>query len=208
MLLAAGGIAIAVNGLGPRAGSDSALTSESAADTAPGAAPGAASDDAAGIRLAAPEKLNLCGAPVVAPTDASASGLIVAVEPPAAMAPGATADIRVSVTNGGPSRVTGELRVAPALTVADDGITRWHTNEVVSDEFLPVDLEPGASVDLEGPVTAVACSEADELRAGFAEGLPALAPGAYAVSAVVMFVDLQTGGIENLVAPLAPLAVG
>ena len=101
VLLAAGGIAIAVNGLGPHAASDSALTSESAADTAPEAGPEGAGDDAAGIRLAAPEKVNLCGAPVAAATDASASGLVVAVEPPAAVAPGATVDVRVSVTNAG-----------------------------------------------------------------------------------------------------------
>lgn len=206
VLLAAGGIAIAVNGLGPYAASDSALTSESAG-TAPEAGPGAAGDDAAGIRLAAPEKVNLCGAPVAAATDASATGLIVAVEPPTTVAPGATVEVRVSVTNAGPSRVTGELRAAPALTVADDGVTRWHTNGVVSDEFLPVDLEPGASVELEGPVTAVACSEADELGAAFAEGLPGLAPGGYAVSAIVMFTDAQTGATAYLVSPLAPIAV-
>jgi hypothetical protein len=207
VLLAAGGIAIAVNGLGPHAASDSALTSESAG-TAPEAGPDGAGDDAAGTRLASPEKVNLCGAPVAAATDASASGLVVAVEPPAAVAPGATADVRVTVTNAGSSPVTGELRTAPALTVADDGITRWHTNGVVSDEFLPVDLEPGASVRLEGPVTAVACSEADELEEGFVEGLPALAPGEYAVSAIVVFTDAQTGATAYLVAPLAPFTVG
>jgi hypothetical protein len=207
VLLAAGGIAIAVNGLGPDAASNSALTSESAG-TAPEAGPEGAGDDAAGTRLAAPEQVNLCGAPVAGATDASASGLVVAVEPPAAIAPGATVDVRVTVTNAGPSPVTGELRAAPALTVAHDGITRWHTNGVVSDESVPIALEPGASVELEGPATAVACSDADEPGEAFAEGLPALAPGEYAMSAIVMFTDAQTGAIAYLVAPLAPFALG
>ena len=139
VLLAVGGIAIAVNGLGPNAASNSALTSESAG-TAPEAGPEGAGDDAAGTRLAAPEQVNLCGAPVAGATDASASGLVVAVEPPAAIARGATVDVRVTVTNAGPSPVTGELRAAPALAVADDGITRWHTNGVVSDESVPIAL--------------------------------------------------------------------
>ena len=112
------------------------------------------------------------------------------------------------MTNAGPSPVTGELRAAPALTVADDGITRWHTNGAVSDVFVPIALEPGASVELEGLATAVECSEADELGEAFAEGLPALAPGEYAVSAIVVFTDTQTGAIAYLVAPLAPFAVG
>jgi hypothetical protein len=209
VLLAAGGIAIAVNELGPRAASISAETSESAADAVPEASsPDAGGEDASGIRLAAPEQVNLCGAPVAAATDGSVSGLVVAVQPPAGLAPGATGVARVTVTNAGPSAVVGRIRVAPALTVAGDGITRWHTNGAVPDESLPVDLQPGASVELEGPVTAVSCSEVDELGAAFADDLPTLAPGEYGVSAIVVFVDSQTGAIDYLISPLSPLTVG
>jgi hypothetical protein len=203
VLLAAGGLATAVNVLGPKSASDSALVSESAADSVPEAATG----DASGIRLAAPEKVNLCGAPVAAATDASGSGLVVTVEPPAALAPGATGDARVTLTNAGPQPVAGDLRVAPALTVAADGVTRWHTNGVVAYALVPVTLEPGGSVELTGPVSAVACGDADELAEAFPPGLPALAPGDYAVTAVVMFIDHETGAIEYLVSPLARLPV-
>jgi hypothetical protein len=208
VLLAAGGIAITVNQLGPNAASDSALTAESGADSVPEASsPGAGGDDASG-RLAAPERVNLCGAPVAAATDASRSGLVVAVQPPAGLAPGATGAARVTVTNAGPSTVVGRIRVAPALTVADDGITRWHTNGVVSDDSLPVNLEPGASVELEGPITAASCSEGDELGEAFADDLPTLAPGEYAVSAIVVFVDGATGAIDYLISPLSPVTIG
>lgn len=206
VLLAAGGLATAVNVLGPNAASDSALTSESAADTAPEAG-SEAGTDASGIRLAAPEKVNLCGAPVATATDASGSGLVVTVEPPAALAPGATGDARVTVTNAGSTPVAGDLRVAPALTVAGSGITRWHTNGVVADTLTPVTLEPGASTTLDGPVTAVACSSDDELAEAFPPALPPLVPGDYAVTAVVMFIDHETGAVEYLVSPLAPLPV-
>lgn len=206
VLLAAGGLATAVNVLGPRSASDSALLSETATGTAPEAATEESTGDASGFRLEAPEQVNRCGAPVASATDASGSGLVVTVEPPAALAPGRTDDVRVTVTNAGSERVVGELRVAPALTVADDGITRWHTNGVVADALMPVDLDPGASAELTGPVTAVACSDADELAESFPSA-PALVPGEYAVTAVVMFIDHRTGAIEHLVSPLAPLPV-
>jgi hypothetical protein len=209
VLLAAGGIAIAVNQLGPNAASDSVLTAESGAESVPEASsPDAGGDEASGMRLAAPERVNLCGTPVAAATDASRSGLVVAVQPPAGLAPGATAVARVTVTNAGPSAVVGRMRLAPALTVAGDGIARWHTNGMVSDEYRAVNLEPGASVELEGPVTAASCSEADELGEAFADDLPMLTPGEYGVSAIVVFVDEPTGAIEYLISPLSPVTVG
>ncbi|MDQ0895511.1 hypothetical protein [Agromyces ramosus] len=207
VVLAVGGLATVVNVLGPNAASQSALTSESAADTAPEAGSEARTDAPAAFRLAAPEQVNLCGAPVAAATDASGSGLVVTVEPPAALAPGATGDARVTVTNAGSTPVAGELRIAPALTIAGDGITRWHTNGAVADALTPVTLEPGASATLDGPVTAVACSSDDELAKAFPPALPPLVPGDYAVTAVVMFIDHETGAIDYLVSPLAPLQV-
>ena len=77
----------------------------------------------------------------------------------------------------------------------------------VSPESTPVSLAPGESIQLEGLVEAVSCTDADEAAEAFPPGLPPLTPGAYRVTAVVMFVADGTGAVEYLVAPLVPLTV-
>jgi hypothetical protein len=169
--------------------------------------PQEAAGEASDTRLAPPEKVNACGLELAAPTEASPSGLVVTVEPVGPVASGAEGDVRVLVTNAGGSTVTGEVRPVPAMAVAAGGVTAWHTNGVVTADLQPIELAPGESTELRGAVRAVACTEADEAAESFPGDLPPLAPGAYGVSAVVMFVDRASGGIEYLIAPSAPLTV-
>lgn len=173
------------------------------ADAEPGAAGGATSD----TRLAPPEKVNACGLELAPATDASASGLVVTVAPVEAVASGASGEVLVTVTNAGAAVVDGDVRPVPAIAVAADGVTRWHTNGMVADDLQPISLAPGDSLGLSGVVEASACSVADEALGSFPTDLPALPEGTYEVTAVVMFVDDATGGIEYLIAPPAPLAV-
>lgn len=207
-LLAVGGLIMGLQGTGllaTTAGSapDSASVAESPTEAREESADGFASD----LMLAPPEKVNLCGAPVAEATDAAGGSLSVTVEPVAAVPIGGVGAVRVTVTNPGPATVAGEARVAPAMTIADDGVTVWHSNGAVSPETTPVALAPGESIQLEGLVEAVGCTEADEAAEAFPPGLPPLTPGTYGVTAVVVFVADGAGAVEYLVAPLAPLTV-
>lgn len=207
-LLAVGGLVMGLQGTGllsTTAGSapDSASIAESPMEAREESADGFASD----ASLAPPEKVNPCGAPVAEATDATAGSLSVAVEPIASVPTGGVGSARVTVTNPGSATIAGEVRVAPAMTIADDGVTVWHSNGAVSPETIPVALAPGESIQLEGLVEAVSCTEADEAAAAFPPGLPPLTPGAYGVTAVVVFVADGTGAPEYLIAPLARLTV-
>lgn len=208
-LLAVGGLVIGLQGTGllsTTAGSDpdSASIAESPMQAREESADGFASD----ASLPPPEKVNLCGAPVAEATDAAAGSLSVAVEPIAAMPAGGVGSALVTVTNPGPATVTGEVRVAPAMTIADDGVTVWHSNGAMPPESTPIVLAPGESIQLEGLVEAVACTAAaEEAAEAFPPGLPPLTPGAYGVTAVVVFVADGTSAPEYVIAPLAPLTV-
>lgn len=207
-LLAVGGLVMGLQGTGllsTTAGSDpdSAITAESPMQAREESADGFASETS----LAPPEKVNPCGAPVAEATDAAAGSLSVAVEPIAAVPTGGVGSARVTVTNPGSATVAGEVRIAPAMTIADDGVTVWHSNGAVSPATIPVALAPGESIQLEGRVEAVACTAAEEVAEAFPPGLPPLTPGPYAVTAIVVFVADGTSAPEYLIAPLAPLTV-
>ncbi|MBT2498321.1 hypothetical protein J7E25_04365 [Agromyces sp. ISL-38] len=207
-LLAVGGLVMGLQGTGlltTTSGSapESASIAESPMQAREESADGFASD----ASLAPPEKMNPCGAPVAEATDATGGSLSVAVESVGAVPTGGVGAARVTVTNSGPAAVEGELRVAPAMTIAAAGVTVWHSNGSVSPETTPVVLAPGESIQLEGLVEAVSCTETDEAAEAFPPGLPPLTPGSYGVTAVVVFVADGADAVEYLVAPLAPLTV-
>jgi hypothetical protein len=189
---------------------DAPVVSESAgsAETAPEIAGGESADDAAGIRLAAPEALNSCGAPVVEATDAAGSPLAATVAvPDGAVPPGATRPVTVTVTNPGTEPVTGALSSVPAITVADGGVTVWHTSGTSDPGSRPVALAPGESLTLTGEVTASRCDAEDEQGGPLPADLPPLGSGHHAIGAVLWFTSAD-GTVSYVMAPYTSFTVG
>ena len=146
---------------------DAPIASESAesAETAPEVASGESADDAAGLRLAAPESVNRCGAAVVPLADAADAPLAVSVAPPVGpVPPGATAAVTVTVTNTGTEVVTGDLSRVPAITVADADVVAWHSSGTSEAGAMHVALQPGEAVTLTGALSALRCTAADDER--------------------------------------------
>lgn len=152
---------------------------------------GAADTDASAsttedAKRAPAERLNLCGAPVAA-AGQSVSGLELTVEFPESAAAGSDAiDGVVRLTNTSDSRVTGTTAAVPAVTIARDGITVWHTNGPTILSLTIVDLAPGESLEYPTSIVPVECGPEDEAET-FRENLPALAPGDYTLSAAIDF---------------------
>ena len=141
---------------------------------------------AADAKRAPAEKLNLCESPV-ADIVPSASGLELTVEFPDRAAVGAgPIEGLVRMTNTSAERVSGTTAAVPAITVARDGITVWHSNGPMILSLVIVDLGPGESVEYGASFDPVLCTAADEAD-GFPPGLPALEPGTYELSAAIDF---------------------
>lgn len=206
-LLIAGGVMAGLQGLGRPTAAEAPTTLQSA-ELSPGQAEdggdrGAADD----LRFMAPEQVNRCGAPVAVPTDAATSPLTVTVEvPPGPVEPGTTNPATVRVTNAGTEVVSGSLGGFAPITVAESGITVWHSGPGEG-PARQISLVPGQSTVLEGTFETRFCAEGDDLGGGLPARLPGLEPGEYGVSAIVPFTT-PDGVFTYLVAPLAPLSVG
>lgn len=190
---------------------DAPIASESAgsAETAPEIASGESADDAAGLRLAAPESVDRCGAAVVPLAEASETPLAVSVAPPAApVPPGATAPVTVTVTNIGSEVVTGDLASLPTVTIADADVVVWHSSGTSEAEAMHVTLQPGETVTLTGVLSALRCTAADDDGTGLPSDLPPLGPGPYAVGATVAFSTPAEGMVLLLPSPMMPVIVG
>lgn len=218
-ILATVGIVAALAGLPRSSGGFDAASSEAGTD-APAAAEAESQEsdatDAAGgaegIRLAPPEKVNTCGAPVAPPTDPSGADgglpLEVVVAADGVVAPGADASVRVTVTNRGTAPLRGTLRLDPVTVVADDGVTVWHTSGLADAPARFIELAPGAATVLDGVATAVRCTVTDEELPELPPGLPPLEAGAYGVGAIVVFTPEAATAPAYLISPLATLSVG
>lgn len=154
------------------------------------------------------DRLNLCGAPV---TDAAPSyfGLQLEVVAPAVAAAG-TAPVQATVrmTNAGTETVTGTTLFGPALTLSQDGVTVWHSNGAVDSSAVLVDLAPGASMEYVTTFTPVLCGPEDDALPEFRSDLPALAPGAYELSAAIDFnsdIPTPTTELDLVTGPRSPL---
>ena len=216
-ILATVGVVAALAGLPSAPGGFDAASTESVAGEpgAPEAGQSEATDAAGGaegIRLAPPEKVNGCGTPVAAPTDATGAdggpALEVSVGSGTTVAPGAAASVAVTVTNRGDEAVRGLLRVDPVMVVADAGITAWHTSGPADAPVREVELAPGESVALEGVVEAVRCAASDEGLERLPGDLPPLERGVYGVGAIVVFSAETATAPAYVVSPLASLSVG
>jgi hypothetical protein len=207
VLVIGGGVMAGLQGLGGQT-ADAPIAVESAeSGGSPETAEGGAANDATEARLVAPEQVNRCGAPVAAPTDAAASPLAVAVVAPAApVQPGTTNPVTVTVTNTGTDVVAGAIGASP-LTVADAGITVWHSGPGDDLPPQPISLAPGESASLEGAFETRFCDVADDVDGSLRADLPGLEHGEYGVGAVVSFTG-PDGTITYLVSPLAPVSVG
>lgn len=175
--------------------------------TDPGIDPGTAPSD--GISRAPAEKLNGCGAELadVAP---SATGLVLTTEfPDVAAADGGSVEGIVRMTNTGTTTVQGLTAAVPAITLSADGITLWHSNGAMIMSATVVDLQPGASLEYRAGFSAVRCSAEDDAAQQFRDGLPAVPPGGYQVSAAIDFapsagsgeapiLDLISGPLEQI----------
>lgn len=208
-VLAVGGLVFGLQGGGGVTTADAPVTAESSesADGAPEAARG--DDTASGLMLMAPESMNRCGAPVAPAPDAAAAPLTVSVVPPVApVAPGAAASVEVTVTNASGETVTGDLSVAPAIVVTDAGIAVWHSSGTSDLGASAVTLAPGESTTLLGELRARRCTTDDDAGAGLPGDLPPLAPGGYAVGAVIAFSSPADGSAMLLTSPYVPFTVG
>jgi hypothetical protein len=207
VLVIGGGVMAGLQGLGGPTAAEAPTAFESA-ELSPGPADERGdSGDTDDLRFMALEQVNRCGAPVAAPTDAATSPLTVTVEvPPARVQPGTTNPATVRVTNTGTDVVSGSLGEFAPITVAESGITVWHSGpgEAVVRQ---VSLAPGESTALEGAFDARFCAEGDDAGGSLPADLPWLEPGEYGVGAVVSFTS-PDGAISYLVSPLAPLDIG
>ena len=136
-----------------------------------------------GISLAPAEKTNLCG--TLGEVPPARTGLVATPQFPGSVPVGTeTIPGTVTVTNTGPERVTGYTGASPAMTLSQDGITLWHSNGPQIALAQPIDLKPGASMELPASVTPVRCEIEDDAAESFRDDLPALPPGSYELSAI------------------------
>ncbi|GAA4368061.1 hypothetical protein [Agromyces bauzanensis] len=210
-VLAVTGLVFGLQGISGPTATDGQVALESADSGAasPESAGNGTLDDAAGSRLVAPHLVNRCGAPVVAPTDATSSPLAVTVAPPAGrVARGSAATVVITVTNTGDDVVSGKIAASIPVTIADDGVTVWHSGPGDDTPAIQVSIAPGTSMSLEAEFETKDCTEADEPGEPLPPDVPALEPGEYGLGAVVPFTDADGASTVYLVSPLAPFTVG
>jgi hypothetical protein len=183
------------------------------AEPAPGASGGGSADPAAGggaaggISLAPPEKTNPCGAPLadMAPSE---SGLVATPSfPGTATTQSDAVEGSVLLTNTGTTHLVGWTGARPVITVAENGITVWHSNGPVIQLAQEIDLEPGASMVLAASFTPVRCDAEDETREDFRPDLPALPAGVYALSAIVPFYAEDGSAVQYVGGPFTSITL-
>jgi hypothetical protein len=155
---------------------------------------GAESDDSITLKGLPASQLNQCGSSMVV-VDANQIGLVLEVVFPAT-APAASERIdgMVITTNTSSATVTGSTMSDPAITLAQDGMTVWHSNGPEGYVATPVDLAPGASMEFPASFEPVRCGPEDELLEEFRPDLPPAGAGSYEISAAVNFLSDETTG--------------
>ena len=189
VIVGIGGLGIgALSGLVPNdfTAADSASTAEESAIEQGGADDTGGGTMAEGESALEPDWLqNRCGAAPITPADVPDIDVRLEVDFPTA-APTGTGAIAgtVRITNTGEDPVSGLLSATPAITLASQGVTVWHTSVRSDRGPQAIALDPGESRTVDAELRALDCTTGDEGRGGD-EDLDPLRPGEYAVSAVL-----------------------
>lgn len=157
------------------------------------------------ITRAPAEKINLCGG-TLAEARPAESGLVLSMAFPPSASTGGRVSGQVTMTNTGPTRVTGTTAATPAITLSQDGLVLWHSNGPMIAMVAMVDLEPGASMTYPASFIPVRCSSEDETAPSFREGLPAVPAGDYQISAAIDFVP-EDGSAQLVTSQVAEIRI-
>jgi hypothetical protein len=195
MTLAVAGISVAsitgLKALGPNIFGASTSAERSAGDSGAKAPPEvSAPQDSPAVRDGvSPDRVNRCGS-ILAAVPQNRFGLVLAAHFPAdAPATGAPVTGSVTLTNTSARTISGTSTSRPTVTISRDGVVVWHSNGV-QPAGTAVTLAPGQSLQYPATFTPVACTASDDRDAAFPAGLPALAPGQYAIS-VLLAIDVS-----------------
>lgn len=212
--LAAGSLgALALVGvavLGVQVSQFSAPATMTAGEAADSSAP---APEVMAIKRAPADKINLCTGTLaeIAPNQ---YGLQLDVAFPAT-APSGTGPVQgtVRLTNTSDAEVIGTTPATPAITVSRDGVVLWHSNGPTILSIVEVDLAPGASLEYAASFTPVQCGVEDDSAEAFSADLPALAAGAYDLSALIDFapdpsMGPQTTELELVGGPRSTIILG
>ncbi|MEO7349371.1 MAG: hypothetical protein ABIW32_05895 [Terrimesophilobacter sp.] len=144
--------------------------------------------------------VSVCGAPAFT-AEPNSLGLTISVSfSDSAPTNGQEVGGTVTLTNTGPSRVSGMTAVAPTVVLSRDGMTVWHTDRAALPALKAVDLEPGQSSVFDASFNPVECAPEDDASGHFRDNLPPLSAGSYEVSAELTFVpDVSESGESFLI---------
>lgn len=205
-VLAVGGLVFGMQqGIGPTSGGAPAAVESAEGGDAPADQGSAGTPESETGFLVAPADVVRCGEPATTETDAATSPLVVAVTPPASVAPGRPASADVTITNRGAARVKGELWAAPAVAIVDDGTTVSRSLPA-GRAAMPISLAPGESTTVTGTFETARCIPTDAAATGPAASPEPLPAGAYELGVVIGFVPAG-GEPVHLASPLAPLTI-
>lgn len=162
------------------------------------------SPDTAGSGIAPAERLNPCGGETAEVAPNSAGLALSPAFPDTAPADGGEQQGTVALRNTGADRIRGTIVAPPAITIARDGVTVWHSPAPSAPQVMGIDLAPGESTNLDASYRPARCDE----RAG-ASGVGAtpLPPGTYTVSAAIVFEPADGSAAQLVTGPALPLAI-
>jgi hypothetical protein len=134
--------------------------------------------------------LNECGSPLT-PVTPSQIGLVLTTDFPPQRAATTFGEVTpiagvVTLTNTGRDFFRGTTATPPAITVAREGVSVWHSNGRTPLLLTEVELKPGKSIEFEALFMPLLCDERDEGAEGFRDSLPPLKAGVYTISAAIV----------------------
>ena len=157
------------------------------------------------VKRAPADRINLCGG-ALAEVAPSATGLVLTPSFPAAAAGSGGVEGTVTLSNTGSTTVTGYSAASPAITLSQNGVVLWHSSGPTVQMIRAISLAPGESLQYTASFTPVVCSVDDDLAESLPDGLPAVQPGEYQVSAAADVV--LEGGAELVTGPQQTVRIG
>lgn len=134
-------------------------------------------------RVAA-DRLNSCGAALASVAPAK-SGLVVTANFVSTVASASQVFGMVTLANTGSKRIVGTSTARPSITLSQNGIALWHSNDPAILKLVVIDLKPGSSMTYPASFSPVRCGVADESASNFPHDLTSVGPGTYQVSAAI-----------------------